>query len=81
MNANVVEPALSTLPARWPSAAPRRSFHQLAAAPVIQQAQSYLEAGLGTAESRELILGLLLALMDQREAVHLVAQFLAQKSN
>ena len=81
MHANVVELAPSTRSARQPLAEPRRSFHWLTAVPVTQRAQAYLEVGLGTPESQELILGLLLALADQREAVHLAAQLLAQPSH
>ena len=81
MNAPVVELAPSTRPVRQSLAEPRRSFRWLPAAPVTQRAQAYLEAGLGTPASRELILGLLLALAGQQEAVHLAAQFLAQQPN
>ena len=79
MHANVVELAPSTRSARQPLAEPRRSFPWLTTALVTQRAQVYLEADLGTPESQELILGLLLALADQREAVHLAAQLLTQK--
>ncbi|MFO1428643.1 MAG: hypothetical protein U1F76_00660 [Candidatus Competibacteraceae bacterium] len=41
---------------------------------LIERAQAYLDAGLGTSEGRELILGLLLANAQLREAALLAEQ-------
>ena len=51
-----------------------RSWNHLQPQTLIERAQTYLDAGLGTPESREIILGLLLANAQLREVALLAEE-------
>lgn len=55
---------------------PRQNSCQHAKKNLLERAQAFLEAGLGTPESRDIILGLLLANAQLKDSVQLAAEIL-----